>query len=88
MPYELTKLYGTEVAKITEKKIGNKWVEESRTNDKEQVYRELARRLISKKLRNCQWITSIKYDYCYDGTDKIKITYDNGYRDVFVVEDK
>lgn len=76
------------ILKIVEKKQGRKWVEEYRTKDVTTVYRELGLRMVSKKLHRCNWIKSIRHTTLYNGYQKIIITYDNGYRDVFYVENR
>lgn len=72
--------------KITQDKVGRKYVETGRDLEASEVYKQLANRLISKKICKCSWIKSIARTSLYNGFQKIVVTYDNNTRDIFIVQ--
>ena len=62
-----------------------KYAETFRETDEAAVYRELANDLIAKKLNGCSYITRIKRNPNYDGTQNITITYSNDCRNIYTV---
>lgn len=76
-----------EIKKIIEVKEGKKWIESLVVTDEKEVYDNLARDMISKKINCCQWIKSIKRIPNYNGSQTIKVTYDNNVRATYVISD-
>ena len=75
------------VTRIYEEKINGKYVETFRTTDEQEIYKDLALAMISKKINACTYIKSIKRTPLYNGSQKITITYDNNGRNIFIVAD-
>ena len=75
------------ISRTCEEKINGKYIETFRTTNEQDVYKDLALALISKKINGCTWVKSIKRIQRYDGTQKIVVTYDNGCRDIYIVAD-
>lgn len=76
---------------VTEKKEGRNYIPvfeitENSENGKERIYGKLMHALIAKKMHKCTYITRIDDQCMYDGTRKVTVYMDNGYRDVFIVE--
>ena len=74
-----------DIKRIIEVKNGNKWDITSEIYDPKEVYESLAQDLINKKICACRWITSIKRISNYDGTQTIKVFYDNGVKSTYIV---
>lgn len=72
---------------IFEKKIGRNYEETYHSEDKAQVYEDLAHEMISKKLCGCSYIRSITRKQMYNGFIKITVTYDNGDRRIYTIND-
>lgn len=77
-----------ETKKTVEIKEGKKWVETLVITDEKEVYDNLAHDMISKKINNCQWIKSIKRIPNYNGSQTIKVTYDNDVRATYIISDR
>lgn len=75
------------VTRTCEEKINGKYIETFRTTDAEEIYKDLALVMISKKINGCTWVKSIKRIQRYDGTQKIIVTHGNGCRDIYIVAD-
>lgn len=76
-----------EVSKQTFVKNGRNW-ELCNTNTKsEEVYKDLAQAMISKKINCCLYIKSIKKIPLYNGLQRIDVLYDNGVKVVYTVAD-
>lgn len=67
-------------------KENNKYIESRYTVDREAIYTALAGDLIAKKINKCTWIKRIERFSNYDGTQTIKVFYDNGVMAHYVVE--
>ena len=76
-----------EIKKTIEIKEGKKWVESRVITDEKEVYDNLAHGRISKKINCCQWIKSIKRIPNYNGSQTIKVTYDNDARATYIISD-
>lgn len=76
-----------EIKKTVEIKEGKKWVESMVVTDEKEVYDNLAHDMISKKINCCQWIKSIKRIPNYNGSQTIKVTYDNDVRATYIISD-
>ena len=72
---------------IFERKTGRNYEETYRSEDKTQVYEDLAHEMISKKLCGCSYIRSITRKQLYNGFVKITVTYDNGDRRIYHIND-
>lgn len=72
---------------IFEKKVGRNYEQTWSSDDKTRVYDDLAHELISKKLCECSYIRSITRKQLYNGFIKITVTYDNGDRRVYTIND-
>lgn len=68
-----------------QKKSGSSYVTDKIETDAQEIYKSLANDLINKKLVNCPWITRVVRNHSYDGTQKIVVTYDNGWRTVYII---
>lgn len=75
-----------EVKRVTEVKNGSKWEESYTTFDELEIYKSLSRDLTAKKICQASYIKSIKRVNMYDGSAKITVTYDNGCRNIYTVE--
>lgn len=72
---------------IFERKTGKNFEQTYQSENKEQVYQDLAHELISKKLCGCSYIRSITRKQLYNGFIKIVVAYDNGDRRIYTIED-
>lgn len=72
---------------IFEKKTGRNYEQTWSSEDKERIYEDLAHELISKKLCGCSYIRSITRKQLYNGFIKITVTYDNGDRRIYTIND-
>jgi hypothetical protein len=77
-----------EIKRITEVKKGSKWVKEFVEYDELTIYKDLVTSLISKKINCCQYIKSIKRVPNYDGTQTIKVNFDNEVRCIYTIADR
>ena len=77
-----------EIKFTAQQKEGNKYIDKRTETDAEQVYKHLAGDLISKKILGASWITRIIRKRRYDGMQTIIVTYDNGWRTVYEVENR
>ena len=75
-----------EIRRVCEVKEGNKWVVTYVDPDEVSVYKWLAHDLTAKKLHKCTYITRITDRNNFDGTRDIVVSYDNGCRNTFTVE--
>ena len=66
----------------TERKIGRQWVEQSFTDDKTRVYKQLAEVLRARYISQAKWVTRINHRTNYDGTYTYTVYYGNGWRDI------
>lgn len=69
------------------KKSGRDWIAVNTITDVQQVHTSLLGALINKKLCQCSYIKSISRRTNYDGTQQITVIYDNGYKDIYTVEE-
>lgn len=72
----------------TQQKEGKKYITRYTNTDREEVYRSLCADLINKKIVGSSSITRIERKRSYGDTQKIIVTYDNGWRTVYEVEDR
>lgn len=72
----------------TQQKEGKKYITKYTNTDREEVYRSLCADLINKKLVGSSSITRIERKRHCGDTQKIIVTYDNGWRTVYEVEDR
>ena len=77
-----------EIKYEAQQKEGKKYITKHTSTDREEVYRSLCADLINKKIVGCSYITRIDRMNRFDGTQKITVTYDNGWRTVYEVEDR
>lgn len=68
-----------------QQKSGKSYVTDRIETDARAIYKSLASDLINKKLANCPWITRVVRERRYDGTQKIVVTYDNGWRTIYII---
>lgn len=70
-----------------QKKDRRVWVDtDSTTTDNAYIYRKLANALLNKYVYKSKWIKRIEYNPYYDSENKqVIVTYDNGYRDNYVI---
>ena len=76
-----------EVSKQVYVKNGRNYELSHTTTNSEEVYKDLAQALISKKINCCLYIRSIKRIPLYNGFQRIDVLYDNGVKVVFTVAD-
>lgn len=76
-----------DIKKTVEIKEGKEWKYSHVIMDEKEVYNSLAHDLISKKINCCQWIKSIKRIPNYNGSQTIKVTYNNNVRATYIVSD-
>jgi hypothetical protein len=55
--------------------------------DPSEIYEKLAKDLLHKKIHKCTYISKISERSNYDGTRTITVTYDNGVRTIYVIND-
>lgn len=72
---------------VFEKKIGKTFEQTCSSEDKEQVYENLTHELIAKKMCGCSYIRSITRKQLYNGFVKITVSYDNGDRRIYHIND-
>ena len=77
-----------EIKFTAQQKEGNKYIDKRTETDPAKVYKSLAGDLINKKLVGASWITRIIRKRRYDGMQTIIVTYDNGWRTVYEVENR
>lgn len=71
---------------VCEKKVGKTWIpDDYRIDDEKEVYKDLAKCMVAKSLNKRTWIKSIKRDPNYDGTCRVTVTMDNGFRRIYTV---
>ena len=68
-------------------KVDKKYVTDRTVTDKTEIYEQLAKDLLHKKIHGCTYIKSIKDRTNYDGTRTVTATYDNGVRRIYVIKD-
>lgn len=78
----------SEIKYTAQQKEGNKYIDKRTETDTAEVYKRLAGDLINKKLVGASWITRIIRKRRYDGMQTIIVTYDNGWRTVYEVENR
>lgn len=76
------------IIRICEQKENGKYIECYRTENVQDIYKDLALTLISKKINGCTWVKSIKRTPLYNGFQKITVSYDNNCRDTYIVVDR
>lgn len=72
---------------IFEKKVGKNFEQTWSSDDKMKVYEDLTHELVAKKLCGCSYIRSITRKQLYNGFVKITVTYDNGDRRIYHIND-
>ena len=74
--------------RITQKKNKREWVDtQTDTEDDAYIFKSLANELMAKYQYKASWVKSISHDYLYSGTQyKVTVTYDNGYRSVYILD--
>lgn len=72
----------------TQQKEGRKYITKYTNTNREEVYQSLALDLINKKVIGSDCISRIERKPRYDGTQKIIVTYDNGWRTVYEIENR
>lgn len=71
-----------------EKKQGKKYIVTYQAEDNSAyLYRRLSNDLIAKQINKCTYITRIRRQPLYNGCSNIIVTYDNGVRATYTIED-
>lgn len=73
------------IQRTTQRKKGKEW-ETTAYYAGVELYRNLASELAAKHIGHASYIKSIKRKNRYDGTQEYTVTYDNGCRNVYLVE--
>lgn len=74
------------ISYVYEKKVGNKYVEDYRSEDPLWVYSGLAHCMIAKKIDECTWIRRIVKRQRWDDMATIVVYEDNGNRRIYTIE--